>query len=152
MRSYHHLAHSLVITSLSAVFACSVQAQGEYEDSRPKVISRACLWNGDNTMWKTLGLKHSQIAKLDELRRLYPAVVDGQWIAVDEAAPVPVLSDQEVGSNISSSLSGPAGSTGTAAGSSTAGTKAQAPDLQSRLEEVLTPAQLRNWAQRCKRR
>lgn len=123
--------------------AVSATAQGVNAAEPLPNISRACLWNADRDMWKELGLKKAQIERMRQLRLFYPAVVDGQWITVDDGAPI--IDEPQW------TRSGPQrrGSTGRGASAATsqAGRRANATvpqeGLQNDVREVLTPKQLR---------
>lgn len=51
-------------------------------------ISRACLWNADKGTWRALDLKRVQVQRLADLRKQYPAVVDGQWMLHDDEVKI----------------------------------------------------------------
>ena len=154
MSSTYRLTRSLFITCIITAAGLSAQAQVDSGDVQPPTVSRGCLWNADNTTWKALGLKRSQVARMNELREQYPAVVDGQWVVNDTVVtPVPAAADRmQAAPNLSTSLSAPA------AGTSISDRKVEVPaaknttrptGLQYHLREVLTPVQLRQWAAEC---
>jgi hypothetical protein len=68
--------------------AVSAIAQGVNAAEPLPNISRVCLWNADRDTWKELGLKKAQIERMRQLRHFYPAVVEGQWITVDDGAAI----------------------------------------------------------------
>ena len=152
MNSFYTRLPALMIISIISFAGLSVNAQAK-NDAQPATISRVCLWNADQSTWRTLGLRGSQIARMNELRDLYPAVVDGQWVGVEDVAPVPIENDP-VGAapNVSTSITGPVSSSTAPAQnneSSTPATTTPATGLQYHLRAVLTPVQLRRWAQQC---
>lgn len=91
-------------------------------------ISRMCLWNADHHTWSTLHLDRGQVARLDEMRMRYPAVVDAQWIHEEE--PVAQSTMQGIGP---APIPGPGPRTG----------------LQAELRRVLSTDQLRRWYLLC---
>lgn len=155
MSSSYSRSHFLAIISFITIVALPASAQVDPGDAHIATISRSCLWNADQSTWKTLGLKRAQIVRLNELRLQYPAVVDGQWVADEEMniAPVPDREDHVgVDPTLSTSVKGSAASTAPPAQSSvtnTAETAFRPTGLQYQLREVLTPAQLRRWAEEC---
>ncbi len=154
MKATYRITRSFTIICIITASAFSAQAQVDSDDAQPLAVSRGCLWNADNSTWKELGLKHSQIARLEELREQYPAVVDGQWV-VDDTALLPVPAGAEpmhAGPNVSTSLSGPAPGmrvTETKVEVPTVENTARPKGLQDHLRQVLTPVQLRQWAAAC---
>ncbi len=110
--------------------------------------------NADQSTWKLLGLKRQQIERMNELRGLYPAVVDGQWIGSDdEEETVPAASEPTgVSSTVSSSISGPDAGSVTMdrvnEAHSPATTTAKT-GLQHDIRSALTPMQLKRWAKHC---
>ena len=152
--SPYRLTRSLFITCIITAAGLSAQAQVDSGDVQPPTVSRGCLWNADINTWKSLGLKRSQVARMNELREQYPAVVDGQWVA-DETVftPVPAAADRmQAAPNLSTSLSGPAAGAAITERKDEARTPENRPrptGLQYQLREVLTPAQLRQWAAEC---
>lgn len=148
------LTRSLIIACFITTAALSAKAQVGIDDAQLPKISRACLWNADQSTWKLLGLKRQQIERMKELRGLYPAVVDGQWIGGDEDEEhVPsAFEPNGVSSTVSSSIAGPvAGSvpmdrTNVAHGPATTTTKT---GLQHDIRAALTPVQLKRWAKHC---
>lgn len=155
MRFYMRRIHSLIIICIIAVAASSAKAQVGNDDAQPPVISRVCLWNADQTTWKALGLKRSQIERMNELRQLYPAVVDGQWVASEDMdlAPDPIREDRAgADPSLTTSIKGSAAGTAIpeeSSGINTPDTAVRNRSLQYQLREVLTPGQLRRWAQQC---
>ena len=154
MTSSYRRIQGLMLISVLTVATLSAQAQGDELSSQAPTISRVCLWNADNTTWKTLGLKRSQIARMQELRLEYPAVVDGQWVGNEEdVAPAPVQNERvDAEPNISTSIAGPAA--GAAAPVQVKEISTQPPaaapkGLQYHMREVLTPVQLQRWAKEC---
>ena len=151
MNTSVRLIRSLIIIC-SITVAASAAAQDASDDPQPPTISRACLWNADNTTWRSLGLKHAQINQMNELRKLFPAVVDGQWVVSnDDMAPAPV---ERVGAepNISTSVSGPKGivaASQTVDQPNTQTTTTRPVGLQDRLRQVLDPAQMQRWYDQC---
>lgn len=154
MRFSYRLTRSLFITCIITATGLSAEAQVDSGDVQPPTVSRGCLWNADNTTWKALGLKRSQVARMNELREQYPAVVDGQWVIDDTVlTPVPAAAERmQAAPNVSTSLSGPAAGTATTDRKDEARTPentTRATGLQYQLRVVLTPAQLRQWAAEC---
>lgn len=125
-----------------------VRAQGVSRAENLPDISRVCLWNADRATWKALGLKKAEIERMRQLRLLYPAVVDGQWITVDQGTSTT--------DSIEWNHGGPNGNTSTRRGASAPVQVDRVPSstapqegLQNDLREVLTPKQLRKWAILC---
>ena len=148
------LTRTLIITFFIIIAAFSSKAQVGIDDAQLPNISRACLWNADQSTWKLLGLKRQQIERMNELRGLYPAVVDGQWIGSHEdEEPVPAASEPTgVSSTVSSSIGG--GDAGSATMVSTdespsPATKTTKAGLQHDIRAALTPVQLQRWAKHC---
>lgn len=147
-------SRGLLTTCIIALLTVSANAQSGNAGAQLPNISKVCLWNGHRAMWKELGLKKKQIARLGELRAKYPAVVDGQWIRTDEeTAVVPpeqnwVRADPNTGA--SSSGHGANAATPVAVSMPLAPAPTAVPEgMQSELREVLSPEQLRNWARLC---
>ena len=154
MSSSHHIMRPLIFTCIIAAAAFSAQAQVGSDGTQPPTVSRVCLWNADQSTWKSLGLKRSQIARMQELREQYPAVVDGQWVVDEvEMSPAPIAEERiDVDPNLSTSISGPAAGAAKIekkADASTAGTAVRPTGLQHQLRAVLTPTQLKRWVAEC---
>lgn len=136
-----HPAYLIGLALCGAVL--TVQAQGSSVE--PPFISRSCLWNADKDTYRALHLDRDQIQGLAELRKQFPAVVDGQWIEPLEDRNAP---DTEWGG-------APVITTSTTSGLSTTGAPATstAPTstLQVELRKLLTTEELRAWARRCRR-
>lgn len=153
-QSFILLTRSLTIAFFITIATLSTQAQVGNDDAQLPDISRVCLWNADHSTWKLLKLKRHQIERMNELRGLYPAVVDGQWIAHDEDVDqVPSVKEQaRFSSNVSSSIIGPdAGSATmdrTVEPNSPATTTSKV-GLQQEIRATLTPVQLLRWANHC---
>ncbi len=129
--------------------AVSATAQGVNAAEPLPNISRVCLWNADRDTWKELGLKKAQIERMRQLRLFYPAVVDGQWILVDDGVPI-IDEPQWTRSGSQRRIST---GRGTSAATTQAGRRAKTTvpqeGLQNDVREVLTPKQLRKWALLC---
>ena len=132
-----------------AFSAFSAKAQGGNAAQPLPNISRVCLWNADRDTWKELGLKKAQIERMRQLRLFYPAVVDGQWILVDDGVPI-IDEPQWTRSGSQRRIST---GRGTSAAATQAGRRAKTTvpqeGLQNDVREVLTPKQLRKWALLC---
>lgn len=81
-----HVA-SLLITLFAAGIVNTTRAQTHAPEA--PYISRVCLWNADKETWRALDLKRAQVNRLAELRKQYPAVVDGQWMLHDDEVRIP---------------------------------------------------------------
>ncbi len=148
------LTRSLIIACFITTAALSAKAQVGIDDAQLPKISRACLWNADQSTWKLLGLKRQQIERMKELRGLYPAVVDGQWIAHDEDVDqAPIVNEQaRFSSNVSSSITGPNAGSATmdrTDGPQRPSTTTSKVGLQHEIRATLTPVQLLRWANHC---
>lgn len=153
MSSSFRRSYFLIIIYLVTVTALSAQAQPGNEDRQLANISRVCLWNADHSTWKTLGLKRWQIARMNELRLLYPAVVGGQWVVDEDDLPPVLVEEHSVRLGPDTRYPNTVGA-GAAAQESrneprTRSATIQPVGLQHDLREVLTPVQLRSWARRC---
>lgn len=152
MSSSMYFTYCLFLASVFSLSAFTVKAQTSDARTQP-TISRVCLWNADKDTWNTLGLKRSQIARMAELREQYPAVVDGQWVEVeDEIMPAIGERQSDVAPNASTSITGPAlgaAATGTKIEDRTPDTTTRSTGLQHELRAVLTPLQLQRWAEEC---
>lgn len=153
MNSFLHRSHVLLIASFLTGAVLTTTAQVSNDGTLPPVISKVCLWNADNTTWRSLGLRPSQIDQLDKLRKRYPAVVDGQWIGSDAEVTTPIVEQSKaVDLNVSTSISGPArpvAETETVDEARTQPPMDRTMGLQDHLRSVLTPGQLRRWAKKC---
>jgi len=139
----------LFATFIISFAALSAKAQDVNDGTPLPNISRVCLWNADRATWKELRLKKPQIERLRQLRLLYPAVVNGQWVVIDDAAPLP---DEQYwvrgGPNRRQSTTGHGAAAREKERRSTTATVPQE-GLQNDVREVLTAKQLRNWARLC---
>jgi hypothetical protein len=112
-------------------------------NTRPEPqISRMCLWNGDRSMWSELGLTKRQIVKLENIRKRYPAVVDGQWL--DEQL---LQSVQETAPSEKGGAGGPDAPTIDKERPKTPPVKSEG--LQAELRTVLSEEQLEHWQLLC---
>jgi len=109
-----------------------------------------CLWNAGKDTWRALGLKREQVRRMDELRALYPAVVNGQWGNDPEPGAVPA---PQVGTPVPDQMSGPHPSSSVGQGQQqalmTAAPVRPASGLQDALRALLTLKQLRTWDRLC---
>jgi len=130
--------------------AVPVQAQFAPPAEVAPRITRMCLWNADKDTWRTLGLKRDQVRRMDELRTLYPAVVNGQW--GDDPEPGASLSP-EVGTPLPDGVSDaiPSAQVGLTGelGAANASTPLRVGGLQEDLRAVLTLEQLLAWGRLC---
>ena len=142
MSSKHaYLAALILLGTMGTAYA-----QRSYVDQ--PYITRVCLWNADKHTWRALDLERAQVHRLIELRKQFPAVVDGQWMDPgDEAKPPtsgwrggPVVTSSYHGDPVPPPL--PAG-------------RASIPPfsaLQTELRKVLSMEQLMEWQRMCNRR
>jgi hypothetical protein len=113
-----------------------------YTEPAPQ-ISRMCLWNGDRNMWSELGLSKRQIIKVEDIRKRYPAVVDGQWL------------DEQVIQSVQEPPSTEKGGAGTPSDApATPAVEQKVPrtsteGLQAELRSVLSVQQLEHWQLLC---
>ena len=100
-----------------------------------------CLWNGDKATWSKLNLSRYQVSQMEELRRQYPAVIDAQWVAEDDA---PETSQAAIGPP---STAGGVGSWLSADAPTQPPTSGE--QLQAELRLVLSPDQIKRWHRLC---
>jgi len=143
---------NVVVMLLSGMFICisHAVAQGADHAAAEPVISRMCLWNADRATWKQLDAKRKQIKLLNEIKLKYPAVIGGQWDVEsendDEVAPQVGNERHTTGAPLNNRPAQPA---------LASDAQAKAPPqpalsrMQAELRAVLTPRQLRAWAERC---
>lgn len=142
---------SIVIIFSFTTAAFTADAQVATGDDQLPDISRVCLWNADQSTWKLLKLKRHQIERMNELRALYPAVVDGQWITHDEDLDqAPSLEERSrISADPNTPVSGPNATLGGTGGPiSPAPTNSKA-CLQHEIRTTLMPVQLLRWANHC---
>lgn len=149
-----HRKRWLVAAFIGIFATLAGEAQDGYNGVPLPNISRVCLWNADRVTWKALGLKKPQIERLGQLRLLYPAVVDGQWVVGDVGSPVPEKRYWVSGDpNFRRSISSRGAATSEKENGPRLGTTHLPHEgLQNDVREVLTPEQLRHWARLCEQR
>lgn len=117
------------------------------------VIPRSCLWNADARLWKKLGADRATKERLRELRKRYPAIVEGQWITsedsleADRAEPSTSLNDLRRGDPVTRTTADQG--TGPGANAPIEPQPPSRPGLQAELRALLTTEQLVAWSRLC---